>query len=256
VSPRTLRSRKILIILIALIVAANLNNFSQVQAASPKVTLTSIYNLTEDDVGKTFLVNITVSDVSDLLMWVFNLSWDPTVLQVSTGDPTGLLRKGVRYNIYEGPFLKSIRSTVFVANAVNNTGGTISSLAAGYLAPDGTPSGSGVLVSINFTLVKLATTTVEITGPSADFPGNGMLINQAGKEIAHDEVDGVITDQPPPPPPPIWTELWFQLALIIASVAIVLIVVTIKIIIPRRERARAREAQEVIEEEEIETDFF
>jgi len=253
-----LRGKETLLIMLLLITTANLANVPEkppiVHAASPTVTITGIYNVTEP--GKTFLVNITVSDVSNLFMWVINMSWDPSITQISTGDPAGLLRKGIRYNIYEGRFMKNIRSTVFVANIINNTAGTITSLSAGYLNPGTTPSGSGILATINFTLVKVGTTAINITGPSATYPGHSMLIDHTGKEMPHEDIDGVVTEHGPPPPPPIWTQLWFQVTVPVVVVAIAVGYVGIKVVKPARDRAKAKEAEEILEDEKVEEEFF
>jgi len=249
-----LKGKQILLIMLTLIATVNLVNVPEIHAASPTVTVTSVYNVTEP--GTTFLVNITVTDVSDLFMWVMNMSWDPNIIQISTGDPAGLLRKGIRYNIYQGSFLKSVRSTVFLANDVNNTGGAIRYLSAGYLNPGSAPSGNGVLATINFTSINVGTTTIEITGPSTDHPGHCMIIDHTGKEIPHEEIDGVISEHGPPPPPPFWTQLWFQVTVPVVIVAVVAGYVAIKVIKPARDRAKAKEAEEIVEEGIVEEEFF
>ena len=127
--------------MLTLVFSVSLVNVSEIHAASPIVTVTSVYNVKET--GVTFLVNITVTDASDLFMWVINLRWDPDMVKISTGDTRGLSDKGIYYNIYEGPFLKSIRSTVFLANDIDNTEGNITALTAGYLTPGSTGSGNG-----------------------------------------------------------------------------------------------------------------
>ena len=239
--------------MLALIIALSLVRFPEVRAATPAVVVSSVYNLTEP--GTVLLINITVNDVSELMMWLIDLVWDPSMMQLNTGSPTGLLKKGVRYDIFEGSFLKSIRSTVFTLNSINLTGGKIGSLAAGYLTPGTAPSGSGTLVTMNFTVISVGTTMINMTGPSTAQPGRSMLIGQDAKEIPHDDVQGVITKDGPPPPPPFWTQLWFQAGAIIVIVAVVAGYVVIKRVIPARARAKAREAEEIVEEE-IEEDFL
>jgi hypothetical protein len=223
--------------LFVLLVNANLANAPQIKAASPKLIVTSVYNIKQP--GMTFLVNITVTDVEDLFMWAIDLSWDPNIIQISTGDPKGLYRKGIYYNIYEGPFLKSVRPTLFLVNDINNTGGTITSLSATYTSQGATASGSGILAIINFTSVNVGTTTIQVTRQA-------LLIDHTGKNIPHEDVSGVVTEAEPPSPPPIWTQLWFQLAVIIIVAIIAIGYVWIKVIIPVRERA-AEEEEEIVE---------
>lgn len=227
----------LLIIMLALFVTANLASVSQIQAASPKLTVTSVYNIKEP--GVTFLVNITVTDVEDLFMWAVDLSWDPNIIKISTGDPHGLYRGGIYYNIYEGPFLKSVRPTLFLANAIDNTRGNITSLSASYQSPGTAASGSGVLATINFTSINVGTTTIQMTR-------QGLLIDHAGKDIPHEDVNGLVTEKEPPPPPPVWTELWFQLTAGIIVAVIVVGYIGVKVIIPARERAAAKE-EEIVE---------
>lgn len=229
--------KMLLTIMFALILNANFANVLKIQAASPKLTVTSVYNIKQP--GVTFLVNITVTDVEDLFMWAVDLSWDPNIIKISTGDPKGLYRGGIYYNIYEGPFLKSIRPTLFLVNDINNTKGTITSLSAGYASPGTTASGSGILAIINFTSVNVGTTTIQITR-------EGLLIDHTGKNIPHEDVNGMVTEAEPPPPPPVWTEFWFQLAVIVIVTVIVIGYVWVKVIIPARERAAAEE-EEILE---------
>jgi len=163
----------------------------------PKVSVTSLYNATEP--GTTFMVNITVSNVTNLYLWVINMSWDPTVIKITTGDPAGLKKSGVYYNIYEGSFLKSLRSTRgLLVSKINNTAGTMKSLSCAFPTPGDGPSGSGVIASINFTLLKKGTSKIDINGPSAKNPGQCVLQNSGGTEMAVDIVDGVVSDGGPP----------------------------------------------------------
>ena len=216
---RKLRAQKVLSIALTLIFAINLANVAETYASpGPTVTVTSVYNVKEP--SATFSVNITVKDVSDVLMWVINLTWDPNIIKISTGDTNGLKKRGIYYNIYEGPFLKSIRTTIFLANAIDNTEGSITALSAGYMSAGSTASGSGVLATINFTCINVGTTTIEITGPSTASSWRSMLIDHTGKEMSHKDVNGVFTENPPPQTP-IWTQLWFQTTLVTVVVIIV-----------------------------------
>lgn len=221
-----MRAKKFLLMLLTLIFTINLVNVTEIHASpAPTVTVTSVYEVKEP--GVAFLVNITVTEVYDLSMWVIDIEWDPNIIKISTGDTNGLYKRGTHYNIYEGPLLKSMRATFFLANDVNNTGGKITALSAGYLSPGSSASGDGMLVTINFTSIDVGTTTIKITGPSAAYPGHSMLIDHTGKEMSHRDRNGVITENPPPGPP-IWTQLWFQAALtivIIAAVAAVFVAI-------------------------------
>jgi cytochrome c-type biogenesis protein CcmH/NrfF len=59
-----------------------------------------------------------------------------------------------------------------------------------------------------------------------------MLIDYTGKEMSHEDVNGVFTENPPPETP-IWTQLWFQAALtivVIAAVAAVFVAIRRRIV--------------------------
>jgi hypothetical protein len=242
--------RNFTLMLIMFIVMATFKSIPKIQAVGPVVAVTSVYNATQ--VGTTFLVNITITGVANLLTWAINLTWDPTILKISTGTPDpnayGAIRSG-RYNIYEGPFMKSVRSTIFTANKINNTSGKINSLACGYITSGTTPSGDGVLASINFTYIKVGTATIDIDGPSTTYPRQSMIIDSTNKEIPHEDKDGTVTENDPPIPP-IWSELWFQGTIVgIAVVAVVATAFRYRKKIAQHLPKREEEADELVEED-------
>lgn len=187
------------------------------EAASPTVSISKLYNMTEP--GTTFVVNITVSDISDLNLWVINITWDPTVIKVSIGDPNGTkpLLKTKKYNIYEGPFLKTVGGTTFVVFDVDNVNGRMKGLSCG-LGGILSTSGTGILATINFTLVNKGSTEIHINGASVTFPGKSALQDSMGEEVPHEDRDGLVTEHGPPP---IWTEFWFQAVMVVIIVVIV-----------------------------------
>lgn len=223
----------VLILLPAIIITPKTN------AASPTVSISKIHNITEQDT--TFLVNITVSDVSDLNMWIINITWDPTVIKISEGDPNGTeprYKEGTKYNIYEGPFLEEAaeeanQTTYFGVRDVDNDNGQILRISCAFPGRFSI-SGSGVLARINFTLVNKGTTEIRITGPSIAFPGKSLLQDSNGNEIPHEDSDGIVSDQPPPSSA-IWSELWFQITII----AIVVVVLAIAYIAYKKTRKPA-----------------
>jgi len=206
----------------------------------PTVAVTSLYNM-EIEPGQTFPVNITVTDVPDLYMWFVNMSWDPNIIQITTGDPNGTEKDGTYYNIYEGPFMKSIRETrgIYVSK-INNTGGTIKTLSCAFKGPGSTLNGSGVLAMINFTLLEKGTAIIDINGPSAEYPGRCVLQDQFGKEMNIEVVDGTVTESGPPP---IWTQFWF-LATVIGIIVIIAEVAAFYVIIKKRPPSKKQKEEE------------
>lgn len=184
--------RKLLLWSLLLIVTAATIGTVPVSAATvvafdpPAVTI--------DEPGITCTVNIKVTDVTNLLLWVVDVTWDPSIIRLTTGDDTtpGLefpSGSGNYYGIYEGPFLKPSIGLVVVD--ISNTAGNISGLTCGRLATG--KSGSGVLVTFNFTGVGIGTTDLRITGPTA---GHSELRNALAESIAHEDRQGEITVMP------------------------------------------------------------
>lgn len=182
-------------------------NIDHVEAGSPILLISDVYNVNET--GKTILINITVSEVTDLQLWIINITFDPHHLRITTGDRTGVKypryppSKVVYYNIYEGDFLKDLGTTgVFIMSGgrINNTAGEIVGLACS--TSGGGKSGSGILARINFTVINVSRSEIRIVG--------SLLQDAKNKQpIPHLVDNGVVTYEPPPLPP-IWSELWFQ----------------------------------------------
>jgi hypothetical protein len=189
-------------------------------AQNPRVIVSQLYNFQEPP-GTTFLVHINVSDVTDLTGFAMNLSWNPEIIRLSEGDPKGIvpLLNTTKFNVYLGDFLNT---TYWGIESISNDKGWIKYLWGARAT--GTVSGSGVLAILNFTLIKTGTTKIEITGISNISPGKCMLISR-NQEIAHDEIDGIVSNQPPPSPE-FWQEPWFQIV-----IAIIIIVIAIAIVI-------------------------
>jgi len=211
---------------------------------TPTVTIESKYNMTGP--GQTFLVNITASDVTNLCIWVINMSWDPTVIKLSTGDQNGLkirlAGKTTYYNIYEGPFMKSIGTTrPLTISQINNTAGTITRLSGAFISTGNPASGSGVIVTINFTLLKKGTTTIDINGPSTTYLGHPVFQDSSFNEMVIEVVDGSVTEGGPPP---IWTQFWF-LATVLGVIVIILEIYLLFKLITRRPTKPPEEKEEI-----------
>ena len=217
-------------------------------SSGPTVSITKLYN-SSLQTGQSITVNVTVSDVSDLISCGINLAFDPSVLQVTTGDPHGWrdALTGIRYGIYEGPFFKSFsNSTIFMSRNVNNQLGNITAIFNAITVTGISASGSGVVATINFTCVHPTTnTTIRITGPTQ---GHSYLQSSTGGQTTHQDIDGLVTAEGPPG---IWTELWFQATLIVVIVEIIVIVLGI-LVTTRWWRSRAEaESKESAEVDEL-----
>jgi len=214
-----------------------------VSAQTPTVSISKLYNM--NGTGTTFLVYINVSDVTYLNKWRINLTWDPTIIKISEGDPNGTkpMYNTTTFNIYEGDFLKTASNVTYWGVHRVSDNGWIENLFSGLLGKSA--SGSGVLAILNFTLLQKGTTKIEITGASAAFPGKSRLQDINGDEISHDDIDGVVSDQPPPAPE-IWTELWFQITIVV----MVVVALAITYIVYRKRHPEVEKMEEAEEAEE------
>ncbi|MEM3731308.1 MAG: cohesin domain-containing protein [Candidatus Bathyarchaeia archaeon] len=199
--------KKILLLLFILaIVIPIVANLYIAGSSGATVSLTRYYNV-ELQPGQTIIVNITVSDVVDMAGFRAHIAWDPNILKVTTGDPKGWRDPvtGIRYSIFEGPFLKSFtNATIFLVNKVNNEAGNITGIFNAITQQGVSATGSGVVAIINFTCVNPGSTTIKIVGP---MDGHSSLPNSRSEQIPHKDIEGIVTSEPPPA---IWTEFWFQ----------------------------------------------
>lgn len=224
--------KKLLTISLVLIFTVSLGSLPKTQASPTAVAISKIYNLTEP--GTTFLVNVTIIDTAPLQLWYLNITWDPDIIKVSTGDPSVTLRNWndphTKYNIYEGPFLNDSRldeKTIWTVRDVDNEHGIIYGLSSGYMNIGVNPSGNGLLATINFTYVSRGTTTLHISGRE----GHSWLQDPvSGHGIPHEDWDGLVTEHGPPQ---IWTEFWFQA---VTAVIIIVIVAVAAYIVKKRRR--------------------
>ena len=138
----------------------------------------------EVDVGKSYIINITVTDVSHLYLWVFRLRWNNSVVQLNS--------------IVEGSFLKQGGTTALLYTPLTiaeiNAAGRITEASCTLLMPVPGVSGSGVLATLNFTALAIGTTTIEFWEDPPSFEGKTILIDDtaASNPIPHTEVPGSV----------------------------------------------------------------
>lgn len=245
-----MKKAKACILLLIIFSASPIVNVMQIQRAHAEATtlsVTSVYNLTQQN--STFLVNITVSDVKNLNLWIINLTFNPEYIQITTGNPKGIQyprKTGPFYNIFEGNFIKNATSTMFFISQaqggkISNETGELFGLVCS--ASTGGASGSGILATINFTLLKVGKCQINIK--------NSVLQSSTGSPIEHSVVNGVISDEPPPVPP-IWMQAWFHQTLIGMCVVAVVIGVYKKFRkkIRQKRLSLTRESEPIYEEKE------
>lgn len=176
--------RKILACMpLLLIMAVLISSLSGVVRASPtsiEVVPASLERLP----GESFIINITVNDVTDLYLWMFRLKWNSTVLRLNS--------------IQEGPFLKKDGGTtsglmlspptiseINAAGRINETACSLVGTAPGV-------NGSGILATLNFTCLAEGDTALEFWEEAPYFEPATELMNPTGISISHTATPGTV----------------------------------------------------------------
>ena len=141
------------------------------------------------DIEETFSIDISVSDVSNLMGWQFLLYYKSSIINaILTRDP----ESGNYTQVLEGPFLKAGGETfLVVADFTDNYNATHGRIIAAclLLGAGGEPqSGSGTLATISFETKAIGNSPLDLkTDPPYIDAG---LVGGDGKEIPHSTVAG------------------------------------------------------------------
>lgn len=121
-------------------------------------------------VGDVFAIDVQVADAVDLVSWQIDLGFDPTIVQATA--------------VSEGTFLASSGTTFFTPGVIDNVGGLVSLTAASFVDPT-PPSGSGVLMTVEFIALgpgvsELALSNVFVNWLDAGFTLNAGQVTVVG----------------------------------------------------------------------------
>lgn len=179
------------------------------------LSIDGVYDVTE--VGQTVLLNASLSNVPACGEWVLALVWDPYIAQITIGVPNGTQPAGggTPVGIFEGPFMVDVAPTHFIINYLDNTNGK-AVLGAVFQTPNTETRGTGVIFTMNFTIVHVGTTAVEVQPPFTT-ENQSLVVTGQNIRVGHSEVNGLITDQGPPAN---WTSGGFQETTIAAEVIV------------------------------------
>ncbi len=170
-----------LVLLISLVFISTANG-----VATPilKISPTDI-QLTSSAVGSTLQVNITVQDVTNLMVWQTQVLWNPNVLNLT--------------EIKQGPFLQSAGSTMLLAPRLNDTKpGEIQNLACTLMSFTSGADGSGTLATLSFKVLSVQQSTIQLnnTGLFYVVPTlnpETQSYDAVNFSIEHTKTDGQIT---------------------------------------------------------------
>jgi hypothetical protein len=108
-------------------------------------TSTVIYvdpNTVQGTVGQNFVVNVSISNVTDLYAWQLTLTWNPSLLSVT--------------NVAEGPMLRSSGNSTYFSPNVNAASGNLSALCTRLKSLGSRVtgvSGDGTLMTVQFKVI-------------------------------------------------------------------------------------------------------
>jgi len=177
--------RKILVCTpLLLIITALIVILSSVARASPTTSIKVVPASVEGLPGESFIINITVNDVTDLYLWMFRMKWNSTVLRLNS--------------IQEGPFLKKdggITSGLMLSPLMLseiNAAGRINETACSLEGEDPGVDGSGIIATLNFTCLALGDTALEFWEEAPYFEPATELFNPNGVSISHTAMPGTV----------------------------------------------------------------
>jgi len=107
--------------------------------------------VTSPSVGDTFNVNVDVANINDLYAYQLDLTFDPTLLAA--------------VSVSEGPFLASGGTTFFIPGTIDNVGGSVTATADALIGAISGVSGSGTLLTFEFTAIAAGTSALDIANP-------------------------------------------------------------------------------------------
>jgi hypothetical protein len=165
-----------------LIMIASLAGLSGVAIASP-TSIEVVPSSLEQLPGDSFLVNITVNDMTDLYLWMFRLKWNNTVLQLNS--------------IEEGPFLQDEGATSGIwlsspAISEINIAGRIDEATCAFLGPVPGVNGSGTIATLNFTCLSLGDSTLEFWEEAPYYQPATDLLDSNLDSIPHTATPGAV----------------------------------------------------------------
>ncbi len=174
--------KTILCIPFLLIIIASLAGLSSVAIASP-TSIEVVPASLEQEPGDSFLVNITVNDVTDLYLWMFRLRWNNTVLQLNS--------------IEEGPFLQSESDTSGIWRDPHNisdinAAGRIDEATCSLLGPVPGVDGNGTIATLNFTCLSLGDSALEFWEETPYHEPATDLLNSSLDSIPHTTTPGTV----------------------------------------------------------------
>ena len=134
---------------IAYLVLSNEENHIPASSSTTVVSVSPTNTTVYGEIGTTFTVNITVTNVNDLYVWQAGINFNATILEALSCE--------------EGPFLKEKNATLWTPGTIDNTTGIIHYHASALAGNISGVSGNGTLATITFKTKDYGNTTLQLT---------------------------------------------------------------------------------------------
>jgi hypothetical protein len=195
------------LLFIVLVTIAAVAAYVYTRPAQPILSVGRVYG--EDESGSTVLVDVTLTNVPGCSGWLLNLTWDPYYIQLTPRQPSS--SGGLPVEVREGPFFKSLNksSTGVFFNSLDLEKGEMN-VGDIFLSSGTYVVGSGVILTLNFTIINVGTSTIEIN-PASPGVNQSIIADAQNAVLPHGEVNGLVTKEGPPP---MWASTDFQTMLI------------------------------------------
>jgi hypothetical protein len=194
------------LLFLVLITIAIIALYVYVRPVKPLLSVGNVYDATE--VGSTVLVNVTLSKVASCSTWGLNITWDPYYLKLTRGTPA--FAGGPPLEVREGEFFTARNSTTFLYfGSINLAKGEVVVIDI-FTTPGVYVTGSGVIFTLNFTILRAGTSAVELNPPTENLTQSA-IGDKDNRDVEHDEINGTVTRDGPPP---MWASTDFQTMLI------------------------------------------
>lgn len=139
-----MKNKLLMLIPCILIICMAMTNVVKAEEAVLRVDPAEL-TIPEEDIGKTFEMEITITDVTNLWFWSFKVTWNSTVLTC--------------LEVTEGPFMKDVGGTIFPPPLIDNEIGEIPDMCCGLMIEEGA-TGTGTLATITFNATAPGVSTV------------------------------------------------------------------------------------------------
>jgi len=175
----------------------------------------------QSQIGTDFVVNISISTVTNLWSWAANLNWNPSVLNFT--------------KISEGPFLKNAGNTFFAPTFPQS--GSLPDISDTVYPTNRSFSGSGVLATVIFKILAAGQSDITLSHTNLWLPLSGNY--QGHPTIAHSVNNGqlIVLGNEHGPEFPTWVVLTI-ISIVFTAAIIAAAILIMKRLKPRRQYYR------------------